>query len=329
MRSRVAHIDRRWRKATGDDHAEVCYRRAKCLHPHTVSLWVIGLAMLVQVGLSVLVNQVLFPREVFLPVSEVTGGFASQTLCANILMMLINIGIVIMLIGRLHLRDIGMWPTRRAWLWSIAISGGLWVCAQLTIAVAAVTAGKPVSIASSWTTANEVGHTVGRLIGQVFGNALYEETLFRGFLLIQIGLLLSHYGTQSAREESTRGRVRSWIAATLLTQMFFAVTHVPNRLMKGSYAALQDIVIDQGILLAAGLLYAVIYLGTRNLWLCVLLHALSNAPTPLLAGSGGSSAGANVIAVGLVTVFVVATVMLLRRRFLGAVSGSESLSLWP
>ena len=280
--------------------------------------------MLVQVGLSVLVNHVLFPNRVFLPVSSATHGIVSQTLCANMLMMAVNIGIVIVLIGRLRPRDIGLVPTRRALVWSIAAAGGLWACASLAIAFASMTRGEPVLFASSWTTADRATTALGQLCGQVFGNALYEESLFRGFLLVQIGLLLARDTTASAhadppradppRADPPRGRVLRWTAAALVSQTFFAITHIPNRLMKGTYASLGDVVTDQGTLVLAGLVYAVIYLGTRNLWLCVLLHALANAPTPLLASSDGASAGSNVIVIGHVIVLVVAAVMLVRRR---------------
>jgi membrane protease YdiL (CAAX protease family) len=270
--------------------------------------------MAMQVGLALLVNQVLFPSGVFDPVIRFSGGLISATLCANIVMIAVNLGLVVMLLGRLRPRDLGVCPGLRALCWSVAVVGGIWVCAQASIAIAALSAGDGVSIAPIWSSTEHAGHALGRILGQLFGNALYEESLFRGFLLVQVGVLLSTRSAARAGAGSTRTGAAPWIVAAALTQGFFALTHVPNRIMQGSYVSVSDILVDQGVLLGAGLMYTVIYLASRNLWLCILLHAFVNAPTPLLAGPGGARAGVNVIAAGTAVVVLVSIAVLIRRR---------------
>ena len=81
----------------------------------------------------------------------------------------------------------------------------------------------------------------------------------------------------------------TWSLALLASQVIFALAHIPNRLMKGDYPDVDAVMRDQSMLLVAGLGYGVIYLGTRSLWLCILLHALMNQPMPLLELSGATA----------------------------------------
>ncbi len=270
---------------------------------------VILLALVVQIGLSVVVNQVLFPLRVFRPLALGTQGLVSTTLSANLLMLAVNVLGVIMLVGGLRARDLGLRPGWRAVTVAVGVALATWLGAQGAIALAAALAGQPIGFSDQWIMSAALW-TSGRLIGQVFGNALYEETFFRGFLLVQ--------GTWwSARARSPEGDLaapsaRTWLLAVLLTQGIFAISHVPNRLMGGAYTSIGSVLVDQGLLLAAGIVFAVIYLGTRNLWLCVLLHAFSNRPTPLLTGVANDD-GTNAVALAVVLAFAVSMALLVRR----------------
>ena len=74
------------------------------------------------------------------------------------------------------------------------------------------------------------------------------------------------------------------VAGLLLSQAVFALLHVPVLLLRG---------LDGGgvagtlvMLFVVGIVFALVYAATGNLWLAVGAHALGNAPTLLLAPQG-------------------------------------------
>jgi membrane protease YdiL (CAAX protease family) len=114
--------------------------------------------------------------------------------------------------------------------------------------------------------------TVRWALVMFLATALWEELAFRGFLLPQVYLKL-------------RGPhvVRFW-AALILSQLVFAAAHIPAHIMIRHLSALPllHMVLLQGF---AGLLLGLLYFRTRNLWVCVGIHGLANAPTPLFGGA--------------------------------------------
>src|SRR5690606_32107815 len=81
-------------------------------------------------------------------------------------------------------------------------------------------------------------------------------------------------------------------AALLISQVAFALSHIPNRIYLRMSPG--DIVIDLLMLVGWGVLYTLLYLRTDNLFLVVGVHALGNTPTtlfataPVLTGAGAS-----------------------------------------
>jgi membrane protease YdiL (CAAX protease family) len=130
-----------------------------------------------------------------------------------------------------------------------------------------------VSIDEGWKQ-RRISAIVGGLIGQFLGNALAEETMFRGFLLPQLYLIAI----------ATR-RHRAALAFALIgSSLLFAVTHLPNRIYVHGYSG-SDFLWDQIGLLLFGLIMAAAYLVTRNLFIAVGLHSLLNEPTPVIRAS--------------------------------------------
>jgi membrane protease YdiL (CAAX protease family) len=116
--------------------------------------------------------------------------------------------------------------------------------------------------------------TFGELFGQLFGNALYEEVLFRGVLLVQMVLWLA--------PSSGRVERRSLWAGLLGSQAVFALQHIPNRLAFGAWADAANAALDLTLLFVAGLFFAGVFLRTGNLLLVVGLHTLGNLPLQLV-----------------------------------------------
>jgi membrane protease YdiL (CAAX protease family) len=136
---------------------------------------------------------------------------------------------------------------------------------------------------------------LGLLAAQLFGNALYEEILFRAVLLDQLVLKL-------------RDCQWGFLLALVGSQTIFAVLHVPNRLLQGyTFAGMAE---GLGLLFLVGLLFALVYHRTGNLLIAVGVHAVNNAPTMLVATPLSGQFLVTVLPVGFVAAWPV-----LRRPF--------------
>jgi membrane protease YdiL (CAAX protease family) len=111
---------------------------------------------------------------------------------------------------------------------------------------------------------------LGALLAQLFGNALAEETIYRGFLLPQTWLKLpiaQHPGWRL-------------LLTVLISQGVFALSHIPNRIFNGM--PITAMAPDMLILLAFGLYFTFLYLRTGNLFIAVGVHALVNQPVSII-----------------------------------------------
>jgi hypothetical protein len=246
----------------------------------------------VVVALAVWSNLVLFAGSAFAPIVQASGGWVNGTLLINLLALLVVIGGLLMRWGGLRGYDLGLLPQRLPA--ALLVTGVVWLVAQAAHAAFGLLADGDLALHPAWM---QVGAPVllGSLLSQLLGTALFEEIAYRGFLLPQAYLRLARY---------VPAPVLRLALALLLSQVLFALLHIPNRLYLGTPLPL--LLPDLAALLLWGCLYAVIYLKTDNLFLAVGVHALANAPTtlfapaPIFAGGGDSLL---VIALGLAAVF--------------------------
>ena len=195
------------------------------------------------------------------------------TLVANLVPLLFVVGLIIFGVGRLTPADVGWVRVQLApALW---ITLGLWLAAQLIFAVLAVTGGGRTALHTAWAQPG-AGFVLGGVLAQLFGNALAEETVFRGFFFVQ---LYKKFGRRLRHAAAL-------VAAALVSQIGFALLHIPNRLLVKGFVA-SDLLADQLGLVLMGLLFAAIYGVTQNLWLAVGIHALVNDPAPLVQAADG------------------------------------------
>lgn len=235
--------------------------------PRRVSWLVLVVFLIVDALLLVLINQVLFPSNVLVPLYRATSGLVNPTLQASLLRLLVAVIIVLVFFGKLEGRDLGLlW--RRATP-AVIITLAIWLLAQLiALLVSMATTGRweldPYWAKLGWT------GVLGLFIGQVFGNALVEEVEYRGFLLPQLYLKL--------QVSSPRRRLTFAIVGALI---IFTLMHIPNRLMRG--VSLDEMALDLLIIVGWSLMLSVIYLVTGNLLIAVGVHALIDAPTMVFA----------------------------------------------
>lgn len=116
------------------------------------------------------------------------------------------------------------------------------------------------------------GHVVGAAVAQLFGVALVEEVVFRGFLLPQLML----------RTQARIGKgPRASVVAVALAAAVFALWHVPQHLDLGFRGGW--LVASLAFVAGGGVLASYLYLRGENLLVVVALHAAFNCPAPLVA----------------------------------------------
>lgn len=251
----------------------VCARmgdRVDLFDVRRLPVWLVVGVLVCHVGLSTLINFKLFDRSWLLHLAGVTDGWLSGTLVANLLLLVLMVGIGLCAIGGARPADLGL--RARQLPVAIGVTVAMWVLLQIVAGVVAIAddgfaPGKP------WLRPHA---QLVALVGQLFGNALYEEVLFRGCLTVQIARWLTAPGQRPAR--------RAVVVAVLLSALVFALQHAPNRLAGAGGTVWRDageMAIDLALLFVSGIAFAAVYVRTGNLFVAVGLHTLGNLPLVL------------------------------------------------
>ncbi|MBN1216584.1 MAG: CPBP family intramembrane metalloprotease [Candidatus Lokiarchaeota archaeon] len=121
---------------------------------------------------------------------------------------------------------------------------------------------------SYWTNILALPYFLGEFIVEFLGNSLFEEVLYRAVLFSQ--LLIYFKKKKKFSDEENR-----LIIAIIISQLLFAIAHIPNRFISGYYTLDEAII---GIIspFAFGVFIAYVYYLTNNLYICIGLHGLGN-----------------------------------------------------
>lgn len=203
------------------------------------------------------------------PVEAATGELVTLPLILNAAALLIIVAGLVLRLGRLRAADVGLDRSKLAF--GAVVTLCLWLLAQIIGAAAAWIAGEGVTLDPAWS--ESVSRPIGELLGQLCGNAVFEEAIYRGLLLPQLYLLF-------ASRFSKRPTLRL-AAALLASQALFAIEHIPLRLYQDVPPA--DLPWNLAMTAVYGGFLCWIYLSTGNLFIAIGVHALINAPTPVLA----------------------------------------------
>ena len=198
----------------------------------------------------------------------VTGGLL---LCLAAVAILLSL---ILLAGRIKLDDVGL---HRDYLGrGIGVVAMIWGASQVIGVLPRVVANRPVLLDRTF----EYGSR-WELAGQflsALGNATLEEIAFRGFLLVQLYLLLN-------RNNRNEEAAMTW--ASIVTVLVGSLAMLPRTL---PYPSLEVAATDQAILILGGLFLCWLYFRTGNLFFVIGVHALLIAPSPVVAGPRGGGA---------------------------------------
>jgi membrane protease YdiL (CAAX protease family) len=204
------------------------------------------------------------------PFVEATGGLVEPTLLIYLPFLVLIVGGLVLRIGSLRPRDVGL--VRSHLGLGAGITVATWLLMQATGAVTIVVQGRPLGLHDYWTTAGVLA-ILGGFLGQILGNALFEEVIYRAFLMPQLV-------TKFERHLSDRASPWVFVLALVVSQGVFALIHVPGRLADG--VAVGSLL---GFLAAPflfGVLFVLVYYRTGNLFVAIGLHALVNDPVFLV-----------------------------------------------
>ncbi|MBK7875330.1 MAG: CPBP family intramembrane metalloprotease [Planctomycetes bacterium] len=232
--------------------------------------FVLVLALGVSVGLSCAANFVLFGSEFLRASTAWSGELVNGTLVANLVLIAVVVAGVLVGVGGARAPELGL----RARTLLPALGGTLaaWGVLNVLALGAVVAAGAPIEWSGVVAADGAALPLLGEVLGQLFGNALYEELLFRGVLLTQCALLFAARG---------RGGL---VLALVVSQAIFALQHVPNRVAFDQWADPAGAALDLLALFVSGLCFSGVFLRTRNLLLAVGLHTLVNVPCLFVSG---------------------------------------------
>jgi membrane protease YdiL (CAAX protease family) len=224
--------------------------------------WKIILVWLaVSMGLTALINLVLFPGPFFDPIARATAGLVNATLQANLLSLTL-FALIIFGWARLRPSDVGLeWSKLPQALFLTVL---LWLATQAMVLLIGGITGD-IHLNPAWSERG-VPTVLGALIAQLAGNAFFEEVNYRGFYLSQLCLKI----------RMPDERVRRWWAILYMLGLF-VLSHIPNRIFNGY--SLAEIPLDFVLLFSYGLFFTGVYLISGNLFLAIGVHALVNNPT--------------------------------------------------
>ncbi|WP_339316586.1 type II CAAX endopeptidase family protein [Paenibacillus sp. FSL R10-2734] len=226
-----------------------------------VSLRFIVSILIVHIFFTLVVNLVLFANGYLSVVAKSTHGWITETLVVNLIGLILEVVIFLGLIAKLSPIDVGLFKNK--------LIRGLIGILLFWLAINVVDILMTLFFTNSSVTFNNnifrnPNYYLGEFIAQAFGNALLEEIFFRGFLLVQIYLFLRRVKTHSARI----------VYAMLISQAIFAAVHIPNRIYSGLVGI--DFVYDFITLLILGIVFALLYVFTKNLFFVIGVHSLMN-----------------------------------------------------
>jgi len=199
-------------------------------------------------------------------IQDSTRGLIHRTLLLNIPLILVTVAGILLWYEKLRLQDIGIVFGKLPL--AIVFGVSAWTIIQGTESIVGVLIKGRTGIIPDWRQ-NSLA-ILGLLIGHLFGTALWEEITFRGFLLKQCFLRLSG---------RTGNKALVTISSILVSQLVFMLFHIPWKLM--NFESYPKMFGELAGILLTGIIYAILYLRTDNLFLVMIFHALGNASTPL------------------------------------------------
>ncbi len=225
-----------------------------------------------------------------------TNGLVQLALPFSFFRFVIIVLAIILLAGDWTFRELGL--KREHLLAGLAWTSAAWaVSAVLLLAASFILEGRP-HLHPGWGSML-VTWTAGDAAARFFGTAFVEGIIYRGFMISAVFHALPAMGGK-----------KDALVALVISQMMAALPELPAAVMSGS--AFYYLSARFALAFLLGLLVALVYLRTGNLFLSMGLHGLLLAPLPLFTAPEWLIRGLPVIAA---LVFISWGPRLFRHRF--------------
>ncbi|PIE99528.1 MAG: hypothetical protein CR961_00385 [Polaribacter sp.] len=214
------------------------------------------LVIIVLLPLNLILWNLLFIKKTFTFITDLSNGLINPTFIAGLfsLFLYLFFGVVI---GGLRIKDFLLDKEKiKKGLLMIFV---LWGIGNLLGAfLSFFQTGNLVFV-------DKITYHIGNFMGQLFGNALAEEVLFRGILLTQFYLILR---TKFKNKKSV-------LWALITSQLIFSLNHIPNRII---LEQTEYLIFDLIKLFVVGVIISLMFMKTQNLVYVVSVHSLLNSP---------------------------------------------------
>ncbi|MBC5993205.1 CPBP family intramembrane glutamic endopeptidase [Pontibacter cellulosilyticus] len=154
----------------------------------------------------------------------------------------------------------------------LLLSVVIYIGVNIALIAGVLLKGESLALAKSFWSVSGVAKALGVFFFNILLGAFIEELLCRAYLIPQGYLLL---------QKKIKYKVVALLAAVILTQLIFALAHLPAELFRFE-KSLASIVSNQGQLFMSGLILSLVYLRTRNVVFVAVFHALMNYKLPII-----------------------------------------------
>jgi uncharacterized protein len=193
--------------------------------------------------------------------TELTKGLVQRALLPNIAIILVFIYGLLIIYGKFKPSELGL--EREELLQAIWVIAIVILMLQVISTASGAISYKTLTIGNLWSKVS--GSTaLGILISQLLVVAVQEEIIFRGFLMPQVYL----------RIKKVKYIVRMGFAL-VISQGLFAVWHIPIRIFLGM--SLTSTIISIFSVFMLGIIFALIYIRTGNIFISMGMHGLWNS----------------------------------------------------
>jgi uncharacterized protein len=193
--------------------------------------------------------------------TELTNGLVQRALLPNIAIILVFIYGLLIMHGKFKPSDLGL--EREKLFQAIWIIALVILMLQVISTAVGIISYKTLTLGNLWSKVSGSA-ALGILICQLLVVAVQEEIIFRGFLMPQVYL----------RIKKDKYIVRMGLSV-VISQGLFAVWHIPIRIFSGMSPVSTIISIFTVFLL--GIIFALIYIRTGNIFIAMGMHGLWNA----------------------------------------------------
>jgi membrane protease YdiL (CAAX protease family) len=230
-------------------------------------IYIIIMVILTTIGSNIFFNNYIREKGTFQIIEERTDYLIQDSLVIYYIKISLIIILLILLLGRLKLKDIGL--EKRNILPAVVLIISIWLFYQIigliyTFAVNGKVVFDDFILNNGWNV------VLGQSIAQFFGCGPYEEIIYRVFFIVQIYLLISK------KKEENQGKIskKALTISLISTQIFFALIHIPDRIWENQ--PLEEYWMDMFSLFMYGVVFALLYLRTNNILIVAGIHALLN-----------------------------------------------------